>query len=101
MKFKSENFRNPVAALNKKAKKPALAPQGSSEMESLENRVLLSGIGTGLNKKKVTFFDADGDKVIVSLQGHGSFNIDLGGATDNSDIANITINGAQGVGGSL
>ena len=55
--------------------------------------ILLSGVGTGLNKKNVSFFDADGDKVTVSLQGKGSFNIDLGGNTNNSDIANISING--------
>jgi len=71
-------------------------------MEALEPRILLSGVGTGLNKKSVSFFDADGDKVTVKLQGAGSFNINLAGVTNNSDIANITINpDKSGVAGSL
>lgn len=64
----------------------------ASEFEALESRILLSGIGTGLNKKQVTFIDADGDKVTVKALGKGAkFNIDLGGSTNNADIANIEI----------
>ena len=40
------------------------------EIEALETRLLLSGVGTGLHKKKVTFVDADGDKVTVALAGN-------------------------------
>jgi len=63
-----------------------------SEFETLENRILLSSIGTGLNKRQVTFLDADGDKVTVKALGKGAaFNIDLGGSTSDADIANIEI----------
>jgi len=69
----------------------------------LEQRLLLSGIGSGLNKKKVTFTDAAGDKVVVSLGGtvKGShdkptFNITLdGGASNDADIQSIVINGSD------
>ena len=42
------------------------------EIEALETRLLLSGVGTGLHKKKVTFSDADGDKVTVHSRGGGA-----------------------------
>ena len=72
----------------------ASAP-AASEFEALEARILLSGIGTGLNRKNATFFDADGDKVTVTSLGKGAkFNIDLGGSTNNADIANIQIGAA-------
>jgi len=94
MKPLAPYFGNRFASVTKKkAIKSAAKTKATSEMETLESRILLSGVGTGLNKKNVTFFDADGDKVTVSLQGKGSFNIDLGGNTNNSDIANISING--------
>lgn len=71
----------------------ALAAPEVSEFETLESRILLSSIGTGLNKRSVTFFDADGDKVTVKALGSGAtFNIDLGGSTGDADIANIQIN---------
>lgn len=64
----------------------------ATEFEALESRILLSGIGTGLNKKSVTFLDADGDRVQVTALGKGAkFNIDLGGSSNNADIANIEI----------
>jgi hypothetical protein len=94
MKPLAPYFGNRFASVTKKkAIKSAAKTKATSEMETLESRILLSGVGTGLNKKNVSFFDADGDKVTVSLQGKGSFNIDLGGNTNNSDIANISING--------
>jgi len=68
------------------------ATPAAPEFEALESRILLSGIGTGLNKKSVTFLDADGDKVTVTALGKGAkFNIDLGGSKNNADIANIEI----------
>ena len=69
------------------------------EIEPLEQRLLLSGIGAGLNKKKVSFTDAGGDKVTVSLTGgvkgaHPTFTIVLdGAASNNADIQSITLNG--------
>ncbi len=100
----SQYFGNRIAnALRARASKaskksiissPAMV-EVSSEFESLESRILLSGIGTGLNKKSVTFYDAAGDKVKVSIAGAkgATFNIDLGGATNNADISDIQING--------
>jgi len=105
MKITAPYFGNRFApAIAKNATKKASRAKASSfsEMEALEPRILLSGVGTGLNKKNVSFFDADGDKVTVKLQGKGSFNIDLGGNSNNSDIANITLNADKtGVAGSL
>lgn len=95
MKIKKQYHGNRFASvLRKKAQKAAAASTGT-EMEALESRILLSGIGTGLNKKSVTFHDADGDLVTIKATGKGaSFDIDLGGASDNADIANINIHGA-------
>ena len=82
-------------------KAPALfvaAPADSvSEIEALESRILLSGIGTGTNLRKASFIDADGDKVTVTATGTGAtFNITLdGGATNNADINTITMNTAN------
>ena len=62
------------------------------QIEALETRMLLSGIGTGLNKKKVTFTDATGDQVTVAITGKGAFNIVLdGGASNNQDIQSIDL----------
>ncbi|MGD0651295.1 MAG: hypothetical protein ABSA97_09180 [Verrucomicrobiia bacterium] len=68
------------------------------EIEALETRLLLSGIGTGLHKKKVTFTDANGDKVVVALTGSrtAAFNIMLdGGASNNADIQQIGLLGGD------
>lgn len=73
------------------------------QIEALETRMLLSGVGTsGDGKKKVVFFDADGDKVTVKLTHAGSskghlaptFDIMLdGAATDHANIQSIVIHG--------
>ncbi|MGA2222097.1 MAG: hypothetical protein ABSH21_10065 [Verrucomicrobiia bacterium] len=66
------------------------------EIEALETRLLLSGIGTGLGKKKVSFTDAAGDKVTVSVSGHDTFDIALlGGTTNNSDVNSILLHGGD------
>lgn len=97
MKIRKQYFGNRFASASKnKAKKSVGASQGVNEMESLESRVLLSGIGTGIKQKSVSFFDADGDLVKVTAQGkNASFDISLAGlATDNANIDQININGA-------
>jgi hypothetical protein len=64
--------------------------RGSFAVEPLEERVLPSGI-TLLPTKKVSFLDADGDKVTIKAKGD-LFQISLlGGATDNADVDTITI----------
>ena len=107
MKLQKSYFSNRFATVLNKAAAAKTArksrPIATTEMEALESRILLSGIGTGLNKRNVTFFDADGDKVQVNIQAapgakNVSFNIDLGGATNNADAANITINGNGSLG---
>ena len=68
------------------------------EIEALETRLLLSGVGTGLHKKKVTFTDALGDKVTVQLTGPKGayFDITLAGAApNNADIDSILIHGGM------
>ncbi len=69
------------------------------DFEPLESRVLFSGVGSGFNKKSVTFIDAWGDSVLVRLIGGPAgarFDITLdGGAANNADIQNITINGKR------
>lgn len=65
------------------------------QIEALEPRLLLSGIGTGINKKSVKFEDASGNLVTVKLL-HGvkgaSFNISLDGSAVNfADIDSLTI----------
>lgn len=93
MKSPALYFGNRFAAAPVKSRKSRAA--ATMEMEPLENRILLSGIGTGLEKKSVIFNDADGDLVKVSMTGgkDATFDIDLGGADNNADIANIQING--------
>ena len=102
MKLQAPYFGNRFAnVLKKNAAKTSRKAKAdvSSEMEALESRILLSGVGTGLNKKQVSFTDADGDKVLVKIQGRGaSFDIDLGGLTNKADIANIDINGNGSLG---
>ena len=62
MKPLAPYFGNRFASVaKKKTNKSAAKTKATSEMETLESRILLSGVGTGLNKKNVTFFDADGD----------------------------------------
>ena len=58
--------------------------------------MLLSGVGTGLHKKKVTFTDSDGDKVTVKLTGPSTAYFDIalsGAASNNADIDSILIHG--------
>ena len=97
-------FKNSLRGIRRRSKKQlaaaSIAPVTTSEFEALEGRILLSGIGTGLNKKSVNFIDTDGDKVRVTALGkNATFDIDLGGATNNADIANINLkgNGSLGV----
>ena len=101
-------FKNLVESSRKKLSKaspqqPAQAvpqvlvePRKKPDFEPLESRVLFSGIGTGFNKKSVSFIDAWGDSVLVKLiggPGAGKFNITLdGGANNHADIQNITLN---------
>ena len=68
MKPLAPYFGNRFASVTKKkAIKSAAKTKATSEMETLESRILLSGVGTGLNKKNVSFFDADGEpKIIMS-----------------------------------
>ena len=90
------------------SKRPALDSTtfyGSScEIEELENRVLLSGISSGVvsgkQYHKVTFEDASGDKVMVSLidnkthkvSNAATFTIGLnGGVLNHEDINTITL----------
>jgi hypothetical protein len=86
--------------LSSVVKSDAAASPLVSEFEVLESRVLLSGIGTGVDQKRVQFTDADGDLVTVSARGEGaSFIIQLvGGVDDGADIESITV---QGEGASL
>jgi hypothetical protein len=91
MKRTAPYFGNRFATVATKKATKARKNKATSEMEALEPRILLSGI-SGSAKKNVSFFDADGDKVSVTMQGSGSFTVDLGGARNNADIANITIN---------
>jgi hypothetical protein len=107
MKLQNTYFGNRFAAVARKSQTAKAARNSRrvavTEMEALESRILLSGIGTGLNKRSVNFFDADGDKVTVNIQAAAgarnvSFNIDLGGATNNADAANISINGNGSLG---
>lgn len=107
MKKTTQYFGNHIASAlaahraNRKNKKSIisspLALTPAPEFEALESRVLLSGvgIGSGVNQKSVTFNDAAGDLVKVAIQSTSgaTFNIDLGGATNNADISNIQING--------
>jgi hypothetical protein len=97
-------FKNSLRGIRRRSQKQlaaaSIAPVTTSEFEALEGRILLSGIGTGLNKKSVSFIDTDGDKVRVTALGKNvTFDIDLGGATNNADIANINLkgNGSLGV----
>ena len=69
-------------------------------IEALETRLLLSGIGTGLNQKKVVFIDAAGDQVTVQVAGNAqgnpvpTFDILLnGGAADHANIKSIVVHG--------
>jgi hypothetical protein len=88
------------AILSAVTRDAAVAMPLISEFEVLESRVLLSGIGTGVDQKRVQFTDADGDLVTVSARGEGaSFIIQLvGGVDDGADIESITV---QGEGASL
>jgi hypothetical protein len=95
MKPLAPYFGNRFATVAKKKATKARKTKATSEMEALEPRILLSGVGTGFNKKSVSFFDADGDKVSVKMQGQGSFTINLAGVSNNSDVANITINPSE------
>jgi len=72
------------------------------QIEALETRMLLSGVGTGLGKKKVVFFDSVGDKVTVAINEAGAikghlaptFDITLdGGALDHANVQSIAIHG--------
>ena len=103
-------FKQLVAASRKKLSKAGSAtreqqsaavaqiePKRKPDFEPLESRVLFSGVGNGFNKKSVTFIDGWGDSVLVRLIGGPAgarFDITLdGGAPNNADIQNITING--------
>lgn len=98
MKKSAPYFGNRLAAAPQSKAKKAKR-KSAPEMEALESRMLLSGVGTGLNKKSVTFFDGDGDRVNVNIVGRGAtFDISLGGATNRADIANIEINGNGSLG---
>lgn len=109
MKLQAPYFGNRFANVlkNKAAKKSSKAKaKVNSEMEALEPRILLSGVGTGMNKRNVVFFDADGDRVAINMQGPGSFDISLFGGIspqgNNNDIANLDINANKaGTAGSL
>jgi hypothetical protein len=90
------------SVLSKSTRHPSVTPRErrSTGIESLESRiapaVLIGGIGTGLHKTSVSFTDADGDLVKVSLTGGGYFDITLDGHTNTkSDIDNINITGAK------
>lgn len=81
--------------ISKGRKEAAPAVAFVPEIENLESRILLSGIGTGTKRSNVTFTDADGDTVRVSISGRGFFDIALdGGLTNNADIDSITITNA-------
>ena len=75
------------------------------QIEALETRMLLSGVGTGIGKKKVVFFDAVGDKVTVSVAESGklaksvlapTFDITLDAGSDHSNIQSIIVHGDAG-----
>lgn len=60
-------------------------------LEPLETRVLPSGVGP-FPTTKAKFLDADGDKVAMKLKGGDAMVVELvGGATNNADVAAITI----------
>ena len=97
----TKNVRNGRKAKNQSLKKREdRAIQEILQIEALETRMLLSGIGTGLNKKKVVFTDATGDTVTVSLTGKATtaqFDITLdGGAANKADIQSIDLHGLDG-----
>ena len=97
----TKNVRNGRKAKNLSLKKREdRAIQEILQIEALETRMLLSGIGTGLNKKKVVFTDATGDTVTVSLTGKATtamFDITLdGGAANKADIQSIDLHGLDG-----
>lgn len=98
MKPLASSFGNhfaPISDKPAKSRKGRKSRPATMEMESLENRILLSGISGGIGKKSVVFNDADGDLVKVNITGgkDATFDIDLGGADTDADIANIQING--------
>ncbi|MBJ7390898.1 MAG: hypothetical protein JHC85_04980, partial [Chthoniobacterales bacterium] len=68
----------------------------------LNGSVLVSGAGVGslsVGGHAVSFIDSDGDQVRVAMTGKNvSFGIDLGGATNNADIANINLKGNSSLG---
>lgn len=60
-------------------------------LEPLETRVLPSGVGP-FPISKAKFLDADGDKVKMKLKGGDQMVVELvGGATNNADVATITL----------
>ncbi len=74
------------------------APRAAT-VEALESRIapatLLPGIGSGVHKTSVAFYDADGDRVDIAINGHGHFDVTLdGGKTNRANIDHLTIDDA-------
>src|ERR1051325_3628190 len=76
----------------KRLQRNRTVPRRPFGIESLESRVLPSGVNPfGLPVKKASFLDSDGDKVKIKMKGD-LFTISLfGGATNNADVDTITI----------
>jgi hypothetical protein len=77
-------------------KRQAPLPPQASEFEVLENRLLLSGVTSGIDQTRVQYTDADGDLVTVAVRGVGAtFDIELAGGLENgADAVSITLKGA-------